>query len=123
MSPVLFAGVVVTGPPADSAPEGWVDAVVVTGSELLEPKSVLEMEEMGETEDEDEDTGGTTGGTTGGFTVGFGVVGFSLGAVVGFGIACAIASCGWMACGGGREGGARFSKASQELSRDIFAED
>lgn len=122
MSPVLFAGVVVTGPPADSAPEGWVGAVVVAVSELLEPTPVLEMEEMGGTEDEDEDTGGTTGGTTGGFTTG-GFAGGGFGLALGFGGACAIASCGRMTCGGGKGGEARFSKASQGLCRAIFVED
>lgn len=91
---------------------------MVIGSELLESKWV-EIEDKGDSEAEDEDEGETTGGFT--IDVGLAAIGFGLEvAVVGFGGACAMASCGWTACGGGGDrGGARFSKATQALSRDI----
>lgn len=125
MSPMLL-GAGVTGPPvADSASEGCVDAAVVVGSELLESRwveieEIEEIEEIGDSEAEDEDEGETSVGFT--IDVGLGAVSFDLEAtVVGFGGVCAMALCGWIACGGGERGGARLSKATQALSRDIWA--
>lgn len=75
---------------------------------------------MGDSEAEDEDEGGTIGGFTTDGVLAAVVFGLEEGAV-GFCGACAMASCGWTACGGGEGGGARFSKATQALSRDIWA--